>query len=154
MFATVGTALGNRSIGFPARMPIVVPVASSDGKGNISSFSPPPQRDMLIFATLGEKVKSARLNPSNPEEFEVRLSGSSIAVMLATAVAAMILQFAFDNLPFKAVTLRTRHGMVKVLSSISKQRNDYYYIPPWIAMDERDPKQHFRHLLKQILDSV
>ncbi|KAI1172065.1 hypothetical protein F4777DRAFT_582348 [Nemania sp. FL0916] len=116
---------------FPANMPDVICINSTDGFGDKSNFNPPPRKGHYNFSTLGEAV----LESWEPGKRE---SGTSFATPLAAAIAASFIEFLRQGemkrfkLPdrFKE-EVRTRDGMLKILAGISRDSGGFSYLQPW-----------------------
>ncbi|EZG05699.1 hypothetical protein H106_04721 [Trichophyton rubrum CBS 735.88] len=128
---------------FPANMPEVICINSTDGYGKVSNFNPPPRKDHYNFCTLGEAVLDA-WQPSESSGLRNRDTGTSFATPLAAAIAASFIEFfrqdkfgrleIADSLKHEA---RTREGMLKIFVAISENFQGFNYLRPWSLLECR-----------------
>ena len=143
-------------IGFPARMPEVIPVHSADATGMASDFNCRPQGDHQDFSFLGEDVQSA-WPVAFDQDFKKRLTGISVATSVAVGIAALILTFAKQEAqqlePACRRYLRSPEGMRKVFRFLSSSRTDYGYVTPWKLLSKRQGRARATRLLQNLLEA-
>lgn len=128
---------------FPANMPEVICINSTDGYGKVSNFNPPPRKDHYNFCTLGEAVLDA-WRPSDSSGLRGRDTGTSFATPLAAAIAASFIEF-FRQDKFGRLEIadslknemRTREGMLKIFVAISENFQGFNYLRPWSLLECR-----------------
>ncbi|EGE04575.1 NWD2 [Trichophyton equinum CBS 127.97] len=126
---------------FPANMPEVICINSTDGYGKVSNFNPPPQKDNYNFCTLGEAVLDS-WKPNISSGIRDRDTGTSFATPLAAAIAASFIEF-FRQDKFGRLEIpdslksevRTREGMLKIFVAISENFQGFNYLRPWSLLD-------------------
>ncbi|KAH0594306.1 hypothetical protein MHUMG1_08145 [Metarhizium humberi] len=90
-----GKDKGEHSAGFPARHENVICASSSTYKGNKSDFNQGPD-DMnrwKNFSIIGENLCVAFPAGLNRENYEKRVSGTSMATPIMAGIAALVLEF-------------------------------------------------------------
>lgn len=138
--AAPGNAGANEQAAFPARMPGVIAVFSSDSYGNPSPFNPSPIKGQSNFSTLGEDI------PAWWDDKEVFKSGTAYSVCVAAGILANMFVFARDYLqlePRDWERLHTPAGAKKFLELMSSSRGGYEYVAPWLLLsNQRLTDQH------------
>jgi hypothetical protein len=161
MFAAASNGGGNRGIAYPANQhSMVICINSTDGKGNVSGFSPNRDPRSENFATLGEVVESAW--PSSKHDDKQCKSGTSYATPIAVAVAATLLQYVRWKLPESnnaaAKRLRSCDGMKAVLAEMSedRDRHGYMYIAPWkfLHVSPTNPETSIKERILRVLRNL
>lgn len=171
MFAAAANNTTNEiiPIRFPARMKEVICVFSSDAYGRPSVFNPPTRSDRANFTFPGEKIEGAW--PSHvPAEgiFEREgttyklQDGTSCATPIAAAVAAGILEFAWQEREHKirrVKLLKHYSGMTDVLLKrmVDQHRsgdNVYHYVKPWKLISISRMKEEIPIYISDTLDHV
>ncbi|KAL6696984.1 hypothetical protein J3F84DRAFT_394478 [Trichoderma pleuroticola] len=155
IFAAAGNEGGNASIPWPASLykkGEVIPICSSDGKGELSGTNPSFNASRYIY-TLGRGVKSCQVRDVNGVQQVIHRSGSSFATPIAAATAAIILGFVDSANPSSEHSkeleelrprLRTRLGMEMVMRGVcvrEPQRLQHYYLTPWYLFKFREAIQ-------------
>lgn len=150
--AAPGNAGANKRAAFPARMPGVIAVFSTDSYGNPSLFNPSPIEGQSNFSTLGEDI------PSMWNGRSVYKSGTTYSVCVAAGILATMFVFARDYLALKPrdwKTLHTPAGAEKFLELMSSSRGGYKYVAPWLLFsdqsltDEHDGSESgFKNVIK------
>ena len=143
--AAAGNQGANEQTSFPARMPRVIAVYSTDGYGNPSPFNPSPRKARKNFSTLGESFEQIW---EGKTQFR---SGSSYAVCVAAGILATMLDLsrnhlALDNEDLK--TLHTSEGAEMMLDIMSCQRGGYDYVAPWILLPNNMTGEDTRGVVK------
>jgi hypothetical protein len=135
-------------IRFPARMKDVFCIFSADKDGIGSTFNPRPRNSRENFMFPGENIEGAwplALAGENPEMETLkgraykRLSGTSCATPIAAAVAAGVLEFAWQGRETKirqVEELKRFDGMKTVFLEMLDEYKEgdacYHYVKPWI----------------------
>ncbi|RDL37538.1 uncharacterized protein BP5553_04971 [Venustampulla echinocandica] len=133
-------------IRFPARMKEVFCIFASNGHGRPSDFNPQPKSDRPNFTFPGEKVEGAWPAGIPTEGSFVRKDavyksqdGTSCATPVAAAVAAGILEFAWqerENQIRRVRLLKHYSGMSEIFLKLMVDDyrigdNSYRYVKPW-----------------------
>ncbi|PNP51049.1 hypothetical protein THARTR1_08277 [Trichoderma harzianum] len=167
IFAAAGNEGGNASIPWPASLykkGEVIPICSSDGKGELSGTNPSFNASRYIY-TLGRGVKSCQVRDVNGVQQVIHRSGSSFATPIAAATAAIILGFVDSANPSSEHSkeleelkprLRTRLGMEMVMRGVcvrEPHRAQHYYLTPWYLFKFREAIQipFIIKILEQVL---
>lgn len=145
IFAAASNNGGNEPIAFPACMDEVISVGSTDGLGNISSFTPNPDYGKIL-CVVGECIESSWPPAllSDPDADLPRKSGTSFATPIAAGVAAMVLDYMWtfkDSKSFKSdiPKLLTKRGMLAVFKThMVKSYNSHDYLIPWRLFNLRN----------------
>lgn len=136
---------------FPARLSNVFCIYSGDGMGNCSKTSPTASRHGFNFLTLGEAVESAWPRPLSQYPWSKRKSGTSFATPIAAGLAAILLLYAYQNLPLDgAKQFKEYDKMRDWLFHASNERNGYNVLS-LNNFFNRTPEER-RLLLTNILD--
>lgn len=133
-------------IRFPARLSEVFCIFSAKENGAASEFNPPSKNDRANFMFPGEDIEGAwpdslrDIIPENEMREENgrvyrRLSGTSCATPIAAAVAAGILEFAWQVREHNIEgvgELKHRSGMDQVFRKMldKYQEGEYHYVKP------------------------
>lgn len=130
IFCAASNGGGNTNIAYPANQNEVICINSANGQGNPSGYNPGEAQEGRNLCALGEGVKSSW--PNLPQQ---RKSGTSIATPIAAALAAVVLDYVWQNMPdsdeFLVSKLQMRKGMLEVLIRLmSWDRQNYYYLDP------------------------
>ncbi|VUC37918.1 unnamed protein product [Clonostachys rosea] len=143
IFAAASNDGANRSVmeglPFPACMPEVICINSCDGNGTApSKFNPPPVDGSFNFLTLGESVPVQVEWPTGTEK--IRLTGTSFAAPVATAIAALLIEFLLQKPLRRQPELRKkalcRDGMIKLFAGMSKSvAGGFQYLLPWSLIE-------------------
>lgn len=139
IFCAASNGGGNTNIAYPANQNEVICVNSANGQGVPSEYNPGEAQEGRNLCALGEAVKS-----SWPKLQIQRKSGTSIATPIAAALAAVVLDYVWQNMPekdeFMVSKLQKPKGMLEVLVKLmSRKRLDYYYLDPGKLFNEREP---------------
>ncbi|KFY06829.1 hypothetical protein V492_07706 [Pseudogymnoascus sp. VKM F-4246] len=136
----------NTPIRFPARMKEVICIFSSDAYGRPSKFNPAPRFDRPNFMFPGEHIEGAWPAYLNTNDaFEKKGStyryrdGTSCATPIAAAVAAGVLEFAWQKREYKirkAKLLNHFSGMSdifmkRMVDGYKVGDNSYHYVKAW-----------------------
>lgn len=137
IFCAASNGGGNTSIAYPANQNEVICVNSANGLGVPSEYNPGEAQEGRDLCALGEAVKS-----SWPKLQQQRKSGTSIATPIAAALAAVVLDYVWQNMPdsdkFMVSKLQMRKGMLEVMVKLmSRKRQDYYYLDPGKLFNEK-----------------
>jgi hypothetical protein len=138
--APAGTATDR--VVWPARESTVIAINATDGYGNSRPTNPPPRPSSLNFAVLGQSVYDNRLK-----------SGTGIASITAGAIAAFIIDIVRRTKDEYIARLNEDSGyslteppevanvsaMASVFRQMSKKRDGYDVIFPWLLIDGRPP---------------
>jgi WD40 repeat protein len=128
----------NDPIPFPAKMPGVICINSSDGYGNKSDYNPPPRKTDYNFCTLGEAVLPT-WDPKASHQTGKRETGTSFSAPIGASIAASFIEFIRqkisgeieipDELKCQA---RTREGILKIfVASSCRTKEGFQYLQPW-----------------------
>lgn len=139
MFCAASNGGGNTSIAYPANQNEVICVNSANGLGAPSDYNPDEAQEGRNLCALGEGVKSP-----GPKLRQRRKSGTSFATPIAAALAAVVLDYAQQNMrkgdEFTVSKLQKRNGMLEVLVRLmGRKRSGYYYLDPGKLFNERTP---------------
>lgn len=143
----------SESISFPASSPHVICISSADGYGNNSIFNPPLKEGKDNFSVLGEAVESfwpASLGHGPT----ARKSGTSYATPIAAGIAALVLQFARQNLPADSPELSavsSPEGMRLLFSYMSSSRQGFGYVVPWKLLSSESSRVENLHRILRVL---
>lgn len=141
IFCAASNGGGNTSIAYPANQNEVICINSANGLGVPSEYNPGEAQEGRDLCALGEGVKS-----SWPNLQQQRKSGTSIATPIAAAIAAVVLDYVWQNMPdgvsasdkFLVSKLQMRKGMLEVLVKLmSRKRQNYYYLDPGKLFNEK-----------------
>jgi hypothetical protein len=129
-FAAASNDGGNAGRTFPGNQDGVLCIHSTDGLGNASLFNPTALNNTDNFSVVGENINAAWPRGS-PHELggTRRMTGTSFAVPVAVAVAALMIGFVSHKMPEHvnwAIPLKTPAGIRAVFRSISERRNGQY----------------------------
>lgn len=138
MFCAASNGGGNTRIAYPANQNEVICVNSANGLGRPSDYNPGEAQEGRDLCALGEAVKS-----SWPKLQQQRKSGTSIATPIAAALAAIVLDYVWQNMPdsdeFMVSKLQMRKGMLEVLVKLmGKKILGYYYLNPGDLFSQRE----------------
>lgn len=138
MFCAAGDDGGNTSIAYPANLDQVICVNSANGEGVPSGYNPGESQEGRNLCALGEAVKSSWLEVQHK-----RISGTSIATQIAAALAAVVLDYAWQNMSkddkSSVEKLQWRQGMLGVLVWLmSRRKQDYYYLDPEKLFNQKE----------------
>jgi hypothetical protein len=157
-------------IRFPARMREVICVFSSDAYGAHSAFNPAPKYDRPNFMFPGEKIEGAwpAGKAINGTTFERNgatyrdVDGTSCATPIAAAVAAGVLEFAWQKREYeirKVKLLKHLHGMSALF--LKRMVDDYkigdnssHYVKPWKLISIHRQKEEIPIHISDIMDNV
>jgi hypothetical protein len=135
IFASASNNGLNEPISFPARMDNIFCIGATDGLGNRSPFTT-PQREIEMFATLGEQVTAALdLDACRKDHSSKREDGTSVATPIAAGIASLLLdllrQAALIGPGSKPQS--NRDIIRKLFLAMSKLSMDtsYRYLAPW-----------------------
>jgi hypothetical protein len=158
-----------QSIRFPANLRQVFCIFSADEHGSASSFNPRARYQCPNFMLPGENVLGAwpADKAKDTPDIEVsegktyrRLSGTSCATPIAAAIAAEILEFAWqprDPSLRRGDLLKRFDGMEKVFIKMADryQHGDggYHYVLPWKVLTRERENRENQVLLNHILES-
>jgi hypothetical protein len=120
----------NDSICVPASDPNAIPIYPSDAWGNKENFSPPPSDRHWNFSTMATTITYPKRRIS---------TGSSSATVVAGAVVATTLQYVQQRLELQdeeSRRLRTKHGIEQLLALMSRKRDGYDYVAPWVLWSD------------------
>ena len=143
VFAAASNTGANSAAGpaFPASLERVFCINSANGVGRRSDFNPTDPGGWNIFTAPGEAVESARPLHHNKGSSK-RDSGTSIATPIAAGIAALVLEFAKQQLPNTewetAVNfLKDFSGMCYAFMLMANDKDDkgFRYIRPSALFD-------------------
>ena len=143
VFAAASNTGANSAAGpaFPASLERVFCINSANGVGRRSDFNPTDPGGWNIFTAPGEAVDSAWPLHQNKGLYK-RDSGTSIATPIAAATAALVLDFAKQQLPSAewetAVNfLKEFSGMCYAFMLMANDKDDkgFRYIRPFVLFD-------------------
>jgi hypothetical protein len=126
--AAVGNSSANEKLPFPARLPDVLSVYSTDGFGNPAPYNPSPQSDRKNFSTLGSGITVHE----DYDKYQIK-SGSSYAVSIAGEILAAMFTYASEILSLDAKDLKVLHspkGAERLFELMSSKRGGYDYVAP------------------------
>ncbi|KAI5918061.1 hypothetical protein F4810DRAFT_715850 [Camillea tinctor] len=162
--AAAGNNGGNDGVSWPAGLVDVIPIFSTDGYGNASTFSP-EDRTRRCIATLGEGVPSCDWDAKSNEL--IYRNGTSFATPIAVAIAAIILGFINDTSDLDGPEdieqlkkkLRTRSGMEDLMCymhTLQTKSNvgDFYYITPWRFLEIEESTRTLHTDTKQAMRAL
>jgi hypothetical protein len=160
IFAAASNEGGNEPIAFPACMDEVICIGSTDGRGNMSSFTPNPTHGKLLCA-VGECIESS-WPPAllSDDEDLPRKSGTSFATPIAAGVAAMVLDYMWtfkDSLGLKSLIpqLLTRRGMLTLFKThMVEPYGSHDYLVPWRLFNLRRSGDEGRHDDKELKEKT
>ncbi|KAL7958637.1 putative subtilisin [Trichoderma compactum] len=146
--AAAGNHGANDQTAFPARMPRVIGIYSTDGFGNASRFNPSPIQGRRNFSALGEDHEFFWKQECK------RRSGSEFAVCVAGGILSRVLQVTrahamLDPKDWKA--LHTPEGAEKLLDLMSHHRGGYDYVVPWSLFPTDIPMADQETVLKGLI---
>jgi hypothetical protein len=132
IFAAASNEGGNHDVTYPARNPEVIPIFSTDGKGNKSDFNPNPIKSGS-FAILGEGIESSWTTCNEPKTTVLTKfkSGTSYACPVAAGMASLMLDFVKLHRQSWYPELRSRLGITKAFDLMEYKREEYNYLYPW-----------------------
>jgi hypothetical protein len=139
MFAAASNEGGNLGISWPARLPEVIYIHATDGKGNKGPFTPDTLSNADNFSLLGVNVESCW--PSHLKQGPTRRkSGTSCSTAIAAGIAVLILEISGLHIAGQSeITpedlahwqkLRSAGGMRKAFQQMCRDRDGYNYIRP------------------------
>ncbi|RDW58854.1 hypothetical protein BP6252_13330 [Coleophoma cylindrospora] len=131
--AATGNSGANARAAYPARMPGVVAVFSSDSLGNPSLFNPSPSPAQRNFSTIGEDIA---ISHNGEEQYR---SGTSFATCVMAGILSSMFVFARDYLELDLEDwnlLHTPAGAHKFLEIMSTSRGGYDYVAPWLLLSD------------------
>jgi subtilisin family serine protease len=132
IFAAASNGGGNQDVTYPARNKEVIPIFSTDGVGNGSTFNPNPIKNDS-FSILGEAIRSSwtTYNSSDTTALTKLKSGTSYAAPIAAGMAALILDFVKLRGESCYSELHSQQGMIKAFDIMESKRDGYNYLCPW-----------------------
>lgn len=156
-------------IRFPARMREVICVFSSDSHGRPSDFNPPPRYNLANFTFPGEKIEGAWPRTVSTEGCFERQGalykyqdGTSCATPIAAAVAAGILEFAWQEREHeirRVKMLKHYIGMTdlflhRMVGQHKLEEKAYHYVKPWMLITNKRRKDEIPFAISDTLDQV
>jgi hypothetical protein len=171
IFASAANNTNNESkpVRFPARMKEVMCIFSSNSFGRPSDFNPGSKYDRPNLIFPGEKVKGAWPSSlADDDSFELRgatykhQSGTSCSTPIAAAVAAGILEFAWQaRVPAvrRVKLLKHYSGMTQIflkrmVDDYKVGDNSYNYVKPWKLISTSSQKDEIPVLISDVLDHI
>jgi hypothetical protein len=150
MLAAASKKGGNGVTTWPARLPEVISIYTTDGLGNRCTFTPNPSSNADNFSILRHAVRSF-WPPHLNQGAEVHKSRTCTATPIAAGIAALVLQYVKFVLSERAqipqgdpemfCKLRKTAGMSTVLRRMAPTKRDVYdYIIPWNFMSKSKPR--------------
>ncbi|KAG4433981.1 hypothetical protein IFR05_010530 [Cadophora sp. M221] len=158
-----------KPVRFPASMIEVICIFSSNSFRRPSDFNPDPRYDRPNLTFPGEKVKGAwPSHLTDAETVEWRgatykyQSGTSCSTPLAAAVAAGVLEFAWQERtpPVRRVSqLRHYTGMTQIfmtrmVDDYKVGDNSYNYVKPWKLISTSCRKEEINVLISDVLENM
>ena len=160
LFAAASNDGANLFRAFPAQLPSVFCIHSTDGNGNPSSFNPTASETDVNFSLLGEHVSSHWPAGMDGHDQPVNvMSGTSVATPIAAGLAASVLAFVRQQDQHIAVEserlgpwLKRDNSMEAVFKSMVKRRRGqgYDYITPHVLFDSGSTKEDVYGKIKDI----
>jgi hypothetical protein len=146
----------------------VFAIYSADRDGNASSFNPTTRYNRDNFMFPGERIEGAW--PGNLEDensfrrggrvYKLQ-DGTSCATPIAAAVAAGVLEFAWQpryNKPSRVEMLKYYEGMRDVfLRMLDKHKHGdgcYHYVKPWKLISTKQQKAGISFILSDIIQRI
>ncbi|PVH72788.1 subtilisin-like protein [Cadophora sp. DSE1049] len=171
IFASAANNTSNetRPIRFPASMKEVICIFSSNSYGRPSDFNPDPKYDRPNLTFPGEQIEGAwPSNFSNEKTFEKKgatyklQSGTSCSTPIAAAVAAGVLEFAWqERIPAVRRLNQLKHctGMMQIfirrmVDDYKVGDNSYYYVKPWKLISTSRRKNYISMRISDALDHI
>jgi len=156
------------SVRFPARMREVFGIFSADRDGNSSSFNPTARYSRENFMFPGEDIEGAwPAHLEDPKSYQhegrvyKRQTGTSCATPIAAAVAAGVLEFAWQprNTKISGVEmLKYYEGMrdvfLKMLDKHKPGDGCYHYVKPWKLISTTKLKASIPFILSDIIQRI
>ena len=128
--------------------------------GNISDFNPPAQITGDNFATIGEDVRSSwpRTLFENGTGYTMLNSGTSVSTVITAAMAAMVLDYAWQTLPLEndgiRMGLQSSQGMRALLRLLGRRVGDFTYLCPWSFFTGGREQEHVKSIMLDELMKV
>lgn len=171
IFASAANNTNNESkpVRFPARMKEVMCIFSSNTFGRPSDFNPEPKHDRPNLTFPGEKIQGAWPSALADDDcFELRgatyrkQSGTSCSTPIAAAVAAGVLEFAWqERAPavHRVNLLKHYTGMSEIfvrrmVGNYKVGDNSYHYVKPWRLISTSRRKDDIPVLISDVLDNI
>jgi hypothetical protein len=143
LFAAASNCGGNGSVAWPACLPGVFSINSTDERGNKSGFNPRPFKDSMNFSTFGVEVDCGGICKS----------GTSYATPIAAGLAASVIEYSNRDEESRELTSRLQNfaNMEAVFSEISVKIDGYDYVDPLKLWEPEDQMHSTISLIKKAL---
>lgn len=134
IIAAAGNTGAEGQVQFPAGLKNVFCIGSADGLGNLAQSNPLRSNNNGMFSILGEEVLGAESGTNG----YTRRSGSEVAAMIASGVAALLIDYNSRNYPRRRGPY-SLENLRKLFSAISEssQGQNYRYLVPFSLFTER-----------------
>lgn len=156
-------------IRFPARMQEVFAIFSSNAQGRPSDYNPPPKSSRKNFMFPGEKIEGAWPASLSDKETFVRnkatykvLDGTSCATPIAAAIAAGVLEFAWQERVYQVSRVKLLKHITGMSDLFVRRMVDdykvgeasYLYVKPWKLISTRRLKADIPVLISDTLENM
>jgi hypothetical protein len=158
--------MNEKRVAYPARDLRVICINASDGCGHILPSNPPAEEEGNNFSIIGHNFlstwpKQTKADGTSKGE-ELGLpgvwkygSGSSVATLVATCIAGLIMQFAFTESIKHSRRLQSYDGITQIFRRMSGERtaDGFLDIRPWEVLKAGD-REGTRFIFNMCLDNI